>query len=1130
MVTRTGISTECQSWVTAGLGEFITPSKQLSKLTFPLSYVDKVWSRLSLKQFARKRFLKGKDDAHNRARHERIVTELEVLKKISRDKNANHLVNLCGSYTDEKCIGILMEPVADCDLMQFLEALNPLSPSYQDDLVFLRTCYGCLAKAVEYLHYNRVRHRDLKPQNILIHQRQVYLADFGDALDWSKQGHSTTQDQAIRYTEFYRAPECSQGQQRNTAADMWSIGVIYLEITTVLRQRKVEDFAKALNRLPDMQKGINVVLTSLNMKESYPHSNLEGVTKWLVTLQKDGRGTPIDLEPISWIKSLLQKQPKSRPTAAGLLRQILESVSSQDFCGFCCSNDIDIYDGFDAGGTSDSGSGVDWPSEESQTALREAINGMLQVGSTNGAKNPTRNLKIDQWMESISEAPGSYPELEEVYDSQNAEQQHQVDHVRREEHFVEPEAEVVSDPLYVVVEDRSDSGSSDEGIQNDTAFSVTSDSSASDETVRPISDQNVLSSSDAHNTLIVGEQVLMEGETPSLGLVKTEHDQLDQHYLSEEDSGANESMSSVITPKLLGPTNQLQSLHQSKGCKDIDELEEVGNDSYIATVNTPELEDSELIPHEQIDLSKKDPKQEKKEKEPEKDDSVNNVSKLTSNETLQLTSSSNQPPETKSRKGDKKSHENPPRKPNQKEVPDPEDSTSQKLKRLPLRSKHLRPKRISASAFLDQQWEEASVATSAMSEATAKLLRGGAILAWRDKHENLLELFAKRGRASAVRALLELGCNPGTLKKPRPAPLINAIKGRSLQHNKCVRELLEHGANVNAKVSSRTALHQAIENDEFNGYKKLLRMLIDAGADTNALDRVKDRPIMKILQSSQDKRLGEHERVTLALLLKSDTTKIDISTAGSLDTPLHLAIRRKDEYATGMLLEKCADVNKKNASDVDPLLLAASQWRGSMIDSQMSILDLLLDEKYGVAINATGGPKKRTALHQAVEKGVEVAVEMLLEHQADPFVKDSNGSNALQIAIENTQRMSTQAHENIMESLFIAMDSPLTDKIKGGKCLLATVMAHGNNNRLRTLLSHGIKVNTKLPQPCPTLAFRAMKHENEAALRELLKRKADVKTQNEDGEDALKYALNHLSNFHQKAMKICNAFNASNIE
>ena len=229
-----------------------------------------MWSRLSYKKYARKRFLKGRDTAQNRSNQQMIIGEVEILRRISNHSRARHLIKLRGSYTDEKCIGFLMEPVAELNLAEYLSTVSSNSPTFEENRTFLRSSYGCLASAVRFLHQESVRHRDLKPQNILVHSGQVFIADFGAALDWYKKGNSTTRDQSIHVTEFYRAPECSQGKPRNSKTDMWSLGVVFLEMTTVLRGRKLEAFFSHF--------------TQFQKKEPSPHANIEALTSCTSTL------------------------------------------------------------------------------------------------------------------------------------------------------------------------------------------------------------------------------------------------------------------------------------------------------------------------------------------------------------------------------------------------------------------------------------------------------------------------------------------------------------------------------------------------------------------------------------------------------------------------------------------------------------------------------------------------------------------------------------------------------------------------------------------------------------------------------------------------------------------------------
>jgi serine/threonine protein kinase len=85
----------------------------------------------------------------------------------------------------------------------------------------LCTSFGCLAAGLEYLHSTKVRHKDIKPENILVHGETVLYTDFGIALDWAAIGRSTTEETAPRMTRLYSAPEFLQDEPRNSPANVW---------------------------------------------------------------------------------------------------------------------------------------------------------------------------------------------------------------------------------------------------------------------------------------------------------------------------------------------------------------------------------------------------------------------------------------------------------------------------------------------------------------------------------------------------------------------------------------------------------------------------------------------------------------------------------------------------------------------------------------------------------------------------------------------------------------------------------------------------------------------------------------------------------------------------------------------
>ena len=130
------------------------------------------------------------------------------------------------SYTDPKYIGLLISPVADCDLKTFLEQ----DPFSKDNHYLLRGFFGCLCSAVLYLHESKCRHRDLKPANILVYMKTIRITDFGTARDWSERSRSTTTGWRGAYTPGYAAPEVVYEEPRNSSADIWSLGCVYLDM------------------------------------------------------------------------------------------------------------------------------------------------------------------------------------------------------------------------------------------------------------------------------------------------------------------------------------------------------------------------------------------------------------------------------------------------------------------------------------------------------------------------------------------------------------------------------------------------------------------------------------------------------------------------------------------------------------------------------------------------------------------------------------------------------------------------------------------------------------------------------------------------------------------------------------
>ncbi|KAH7128096.1 cyclin-dependent kinase, partial [Dendryphion nanum] len=74
-------------------------------------------------------------------------------------------------------------------------------------------------------------HRDIKPHNTLVKGDCVFFTDFGIALDWEGLSCSASTEDTGK-TLAYAAPEVTKYEKRNTAADVWSLGCVFIEMAT----------------------------------------------------------------------------------------------------------------------------------------------------------------------------------------------------------------------------------------------------------------------------------------------------------------------------------------------------------------------------------------------------------------------------------------------------------------------------------------------------------------------------------------------------------------------------------------------------------------------------------------------------------------------------------------------------------------------------------------------------------------------------------------------------------------------------------------------------------------------------------------------------------------------------------
>src|SRR6266852_4893946 len=164
-----------------------------------------------------------------------------------------------------------------------------------------------IADALQYAHENKIIHRDVKPENMLIGQRKaLLLSDFGIAAT----AHSTSSmsTQAPVGTIPYMAPEQIQAQAR-PASDQYALGIVVYEWlcgTRPFEGSYTEIFAKHLmtpppslrEKVPTLPLEVEqVVLTALAKDPKQRFATVQAFATALEQASQTTPSTPVSTQP-----------------------------------------------------------------------------------------------------------------------------------------------------------------------------------------------------------------------------------------------------------------------------------------------------------------------------------------------------------------------------------------------------------------------------------------------------------------------------------------------------------------------------------------------------------------------------------------------------------------------------------------------------------------------------------------------------------------------------------------------------------------------------------------------------------------------------------------------------------------
>lgn len=223
-------------------------------------------------------------------------TKLETLEnEIAMMHQCKHpnIIRYVGTFSHNQDLWICMEYMAAGKLTDIL--LNT---------TFIEPQIACICKAtlraLKYLHDEKKIHRDIKSDNILVGaQGEIKLADFGFCCQLEK---ADEKRKSVVGTPYWMAPEVIRGIDYDYKADIWSLGIMALEM------------AEGEPPLLDLEP-----LRALFIICTQPPPTLKEPEKWSSSFK-------------DFLSKSLTKNPKQRLTAAELLEHpFLECAADSSF-------------------------------------------------------------------------------------------------------------------------------------------------------------------------------------------------------------------------------------------------------------------------------------------------------------------------------------------------------------------------------------------------------------------------------------------------------------------------------------------------------------------------------------------------------------------------------------------------------------------------------------------------------------------------------------------------------------------------------------------------------------------------------------------------------------------------------
>jgi len=208
-----------------------------------------------------------------------------------------HIIQGFDFFVDGNDFCSIQELCAHGDMQKFIDMRASQQQFCEERTV--RRWFAEIMSAVHFLHSKAIIHRDLKPANVFLTGPEccmiIKLGDFGGARKLKSPDEQIRTDRVG--TQHYMAPEIQNRKEYSRKADIWSVGVILIELCLLRTQDSAKLFSARTELCDSLSNSYSRVKNIVRVMIHYDAKDRPDAGQILNSLMLDRPSEPESFEP-----------------------------------------------------------------------------------------------------------------------------------------------------------------------------------------------------------------------------------------------------------------------------------------------------------------------------------------------------------------------------------------------------------------------------------------------------------------------------------------------------------------------------------------------------------------------------------------------------------------------------------------------------------------------------------------------------------------------------------------------------------------------------------------------------------------------------------------------------------------